>query len=121
STDDLRALGIEGMTAVRRAADDAMLSFHLAMLAMLQLATTAISLMPGLIRASQVIKLLFPGSSAPGWLIVVAAPIYALLAYVILIIPYQFTGSGWFVAGVIGIITGQILLAREGFALAQPL
>jgi hypothetical protein len=37
---------------------------------------------------------------------VVAAPISALLAYVILIVPYQFTGSGWFMCGVLGIIAG---------------
>ena len=62
------------------------------MIAMLQLAPKVISLMPGLIRSSMVIKLLFPGSSAPGWLIVLCAPLYALIAYAILIIPYQFTG-----------------------------
>ena len=98
----------------------AMVPFQMAMLAMLQLAPKAISLMPGLIRASLVIKLLFPGSSAPGWLIVVAAPIYALLAYVILIVPYQFTGSGWFVAGIIGIVGSQFFLARAGFSLSKP-
>ena len=110
---DREALNLEGIPR-------AVIPFQMAMMAMLQLAPKAISLMPGLIRASLVIKLLFPGSTAPGWLIVVAAPIYALLAYVILIIPYQFTGSGWFVAGVIGIVAGQALLARAGFALAQP-
>jgi hypothetical protein len=77
--------------------------------------------MPGLVRASLVIKLLFPGVSAPGWLIVMAAPLYALLAYVILIVPYQFTGSGWFIAGVLGVMIGQGLLARAGFALAKPM
>ncbi|HWO24333.1 MAG TPA: hypothetical protein VNO30_36565 [Kofleriaceae bacterium] len=99
----------------------AVMPFVFAMVAMLQLAPKAISLMPGLIRASLVIKLLFPGSTAPGWLIVIGAPLYALLAYVILIIPYQFTGSGWFIGGVLGLILGQILLARAGFSLAQPL
>jgi hypothetical protein len=97
-----------------------LLPFKITMIAMLQLAPKAISLMPGLVRASLVIKMLFPGSPAPGWLIVVAAPIYALLAYVILIVPYQFTGSLWFIGGVIGIIAGQILLARSGYSLAQP-
>ncbi len=111
----LGALGVEGVYR------QAVMPFVFAMLAMLQLAPKAISLMPGLIRASLVIKLLFPGSSAPGWLIVVAAPLYALLAYVILIIPYQFTGSGWFIAGVLGVIAGQAFLARAGFALAKPL
>lgn len=111
----LRALGVEG--SYRRA----VMPFVFSMIAMLQLAPKAISLMPGLIRASLVIKLLFPGSSAPGWIIVMAAPLYALLAYVILVIPYQFTGSGWFISGVIGVIIGQTVLARAGFGLARPL
>ena len=113
--DTLRAWGVGG--SYRRA----VMPFVFSMIAMLQLAPKAISLMPGLIRASLVIKLLFPGSSAPGWIIVMAAPLYALLAYVVLVIPYQFTGSGWFIAGVLGIIAGQAVLARAGFALAQPL
>jgi hypothetical protein len=113
-TEAIRALGVDG---VRRAADP----FVFAMIAMLQLAPKAISLMPGLIRASLVIKLLFPGSTAPGWLIVLCAPLYALLGYVVLIIPYQFTGSGWFITGVLGLIIGQGLLARAGFSLARPL
>lgn len=95
--------------------------FFVAMLAMLQLAPKAISMMPGLIRSSLVIKLLFPGSTAPGWLIVMCAPLYALLAYVILVIPYQFTGSVWFIIGVLGVVVGQAILARAGFALAKPL
>ncbi len=115
SREKLLALGVEGVYR------QAVMPFVFAMLAMLQLAPKAISLMPGLIRASLVIKLLFPGSSAPGWLMVMAAPLYALLAYVILIIPYQFTGSGWFIAGVLGVIVAQANLARAGFALAKPL
>ena len=113
---DLVALGLEGDLYNRT-----IMPFKVSMLAMLQLAPKAISLMPGLVRASLVIKLLFPGSSAPGWLMVVAAPLYALIAYVILIVPYQFTGSGWFILGIIGIVTGQFLLARAGFGLARPM
>jgi hypothetical protein len=113
--ENLAALGVNGVYK------QAVMPFVFSMLAMLQLAPKAISLMPGLIRASLVIKMLFPGSTAPGWLIVLTAPIYALIAYVVLIIPYQFTGSGWFIAGVLGVIAGQVLLARSGFALAQPL
>ena len=111
----MQEIGIDGVYK------QAVLPFVFSMLAMLQLAPKAISLMPGLIRSSMVIKLLFPGSSAPGWLIVMASPMYALLAYVILIIPYQFTGSGWFVAGILGVIAAQSVLARAGFQLARPL
>ncbi|MBP9085525.1 MAG: hypothetical protein KBG15_05370 [Kofleriaceae bacterium] len=97
------------------------LPYFFPMLAILQLAPKAISLMPGLVRSSMVIKLLFPGSSAPGWLIALAAPMYAIFAFVILIIPYQLTGSIWFIVGILGVVLGQALLARAGYGLARPL
>jgi hypothetical protein len=112
---NLIALGYDGV------ARQAVMPFVFAMIAMLQLAPKVISLMPGLIRSSLVIKMLFPGSTAPGWLIVMCAPLYAMFAYAILIIPYQFTGSGWFVAGILGVVLGQAILARAGYALAKPL
>jgi len=68
-----------------------------------------------------VIKLLFPGSAAPGWLIVFSAPLYAMIAYALLIIPYQFTGQPWFVIGIILIVIAQVLVAKSGFHLARPL
>lgn len=117
----LGMLGALGPAGMKRATAQAVMPFVFAMIAMLQLAPKAISLMPGLIRSSLVIKLLFPGSTAPGWMIVLVTPLYALLAYVILIVPYQFTGSGYFIAGVIGIVIGQAVLARAGFKLATPL
>jgi hypothetical protein len=95
--------------------------FAFAMIAVLQLAPKVISLMPGLIRSSMVIKLLFPGASAPGWLIVMAAPLYAMIFYAILIIPYQFTASGWFIFGLLLVMFAQGLITRSGFALAKPL
>ena len=95
--------------------------FVFAMIAMLELAPKAISLMPGLIRASLTTKLLFPGSAAPGWLIIMCSPLYALLAYVVLIVPYQITGSGWFIAGLLGLIAGQVILSRAALSLARPL
>jgi hypothetical protein len=95
--------------------------FVFAFIALLQLAPKVISLMPGLIRSSMVIKLLFPGASAPGWLIVMCAPLYAMIAYALLIVPYQFTASGWFIFGVVLIMIAQVLVMRSGFALAKPL
>lgn len=88
--------------------------------AIMILAPKAISLMPGLIRASLVSKMLFPGLAAPGWLMVLAAPIYSLLVYVVLIMPYQITGSGWFVGAIVAIIAAQYFLGRAGFQLARP-
>lgn len=95
--------------------------FAFSMIAMFQLAPKVISLMPGLIRSSMVIKLLFPGSAAPGWLIVMSAPLYALIAYALLIIPYQFTGELWFIFGIGLIVFAQALVAKSGFQLARPL
>jgi len=113
--DQMRELGYFGVY------NKVIAPFVFAMIAMLQLAPKVISLMPGLIRSSMVIKLLFPGSSAPGWLIVMAAPLYGLIAYAILVIPYQFTGEPWFMVGIVGIIIAQGLVARSGFQLAKPL
>jgi hypothetical protein len=89
--------------------------------AMMTLAPKAVSLIPGMVRAATVTKLLFPGSAAPGWLIVLGAPIYAMFIYVVLIVPYQLTGSGYFVVTILGIIAAEVLLGRGGYMLARPL
>jgi hypothetical protein len=115
SVQQIQELGWHGMY------NKAIAPFAFAMIAMFQLAPKVISLMPGLIRSSLVIKLLFPGSAAPGWLIVMAAPVYALIAYALLIIPYQFTGEPWFIVGILLIVFAQALVARSGFRLARPM
>ena len=88
--------------------------------AVMSLAPKAISLMPGLVRASVAVKLLLPGSSAPGWLIALVAPIYAIFFYVILVLPYQMSGSGFFVGAMLGFTGAQLWIARMGFKLARP-
>ncbi|MFT3692746.1 MAG: hypothetical protein QM831_06375 [Kofleriaceae bacterium] len=89
--------------------------------ALLALGPKIISLMPGLIRASIVTKLLFPGTTAPGWLMMLAAPFYALFAYIIVLIPYQITGSWQFIVGNGGLLIGQIFIATAGRKLTVPL
>lgn len=89
--------------------------------ALLALGPKIISLMPGLIRASIVTKLLFPGTTAPGWLMMAAAPFYALFAYVIVLLPYQITGSWQFVVGNTGIMIAQIFIGSSGRRLTVPL
>jgi hypothetical protein len=115
SVAQFQELGVSGIY------NKAVAPFAFAMIAMFQLAPKVISLMPGLIRSSMVIKLLFPGAAAPGWLIVMAAPLYAMIAYALLIIPYQFTGEPWFVVGILLIMLAMALVARSGFSLARPL
>jgi hypothetical protein len=89
--------------------------------ALLALGPKIISLMPGLIRASIVTKLLFPGTTAPGWLMMLAAPFYALFAYVIVLLPYQITGSWQFVVGNVGILGAQVYIGMSGRRLTVPL
>lgn len=89
--------------------------------ALLALGPKIISLMPGLIRASIVSKLLFPGTTAPGWLIMLAAPFYTLFAFIIVLLPYQITGSWQFVVGNGGILLAQFYIAMSGRKLTVPL
>jgi hypothetical protein len=89
--------------------------------ALLALGPKVISLMPGLIRASIVTKLQFPGTTAPGWLMMIAAPFYALFAYIIVLLPYQITGSWQFVVGNTGILIAQIFIGISGRRLTVPL
>src|SRR5205807_616476 len=89
--------------------------------ALLVLGPKVISLMPGLIRASIVSKLQFPGMTAPGWLMMMAAPVYALFAYIIVLLPYQVTGSWQFVVGNMGILFAQIFIGISGRRLTVPL
>jgi hypothetical protein len=89
--------------------------------ALLLLGPKIISLMPGLIRASIVTKLQFPGSTAPGWLMMLAAPLYALFAYIIVLLPYQITGSWQFLVGNAGVLLAQIFIGTAGRKLTVPL
>ncbi len=89
--------------------------------ALLALGPKVISLMPGLIRASIVTKLQFPGTTAPGWLMMLAAPFYALFAYIIVLLPYQITGSWEFVVGNTGILAAQVFIGASGRRLTVPL
>jgi hypothetical protein len=103
-----------------RAAAHMLLGIVASFAAMIELAPRAVSLMPGLLRAALTSKLLFPGASGPGWLVVLVAPVYAMVVYVVLVIPYQVTGSGYFVVAMIGMTTAQLWMARMGYKLARP-
>jgi hypothetical protein len=88
--------------------------------ALITLAPKAVSLLAGVIRAGVVTKMLFPGAAGPGWLIVLAAPIYTLFVFTLLIVPFQLTGSGWLVGAMSSLAVAQFALARAGYALAKP-
>jgi hypothetical protein len=66
-------------------------------------------------------KLLVPGSTTPGWLMMLAAPFYALFAFIIVLLPYQITGSWQFLIGNFGLLGAQIFIGLSGRRLTVPL
>ena len=52
--------------------------------ALLTLAPKAVSLLAGTIRAGLVTKMLFPGTAGPGWIVVLATPLYTLFVFTLL-------------------------------------
>ncbi len=89
--------------------------------ALIQLAPKIISLLQGMIRAAIATKTLFPGASAPGWLMVIAAPLYMIIFYVFVLLPYHFTDSGLVVLGMILVLLAKGTLVRAGLALTRPM
>jgi hypothetical protein len=89
--------------------------------AFLSLAPKIISLLQGLIRASIATKTLFPGASAPGWMMVIAAPLYMIIFYVFVLLPYHFTGSGLVALGTLLVLAAKGSLVRAGLQLTRPM
>ncbi|MFT3694503.1 MAG: proline-rich domain-containing protein [Kofleriaceae bacterium] len=89
--------------------------------AFLSLAPKIISLLQGLIRASIATKTLFPGASAPGWMMVIAAPLYMIIFYVFVLLPYHFTGEPLVVIGTLLVLSAKGTLVRAGLRLTRPM
>ncbi len=89
--------------------------------ALFSLAPKIISLLQGMIRASIATKTLFPGASAPGWLMVISAPLYMIIFYVFVLLPYHFTVSGLVIIGMFLIVGAKATLVRAGLRLTRPM
>ena len=89
--------------------------------ALVSLAPKIIALLQGGIRASIATKTLFPGASAPGWLMVLAAPLYMIVFYVFVLLPYHFTDSGLVVLGMLLVLSAKGTLVRAGLRLTRPM
>src|SRR5690606_2357554 len=72
------------------------------------------------IRAGLVTKMLFPGTAGPGWLVVLATPLYTLFVFTLLIVPFQLTGSGWYAGAILARATAQFASGRAGYTLTKP-
>lgn len=91
-----------------------------AMSSVIHLAPKALSLVPGLLRAAMVTKALFPGASAPGWLILMGTPFYMLLLFIVLLMPYQVAGGGLMALALFAFLGAPVFLIRAGRRLAEP-
>ena len=89
--------------------------------ALASLLPRVISLLQGLLRAALATKTLFPGASAPGWLLVIVAPLYLVIFYVVVLLPYQLTQSGLVLAGMVLVLVAKASLVRAGLRLARPM
>lgn len=96
------------------------LKVTLSVYALLTLAPKAVSLLAGVIRAGLVTKMLFPGTAGPGWLVVLATPLYTLFVFTLLIVPFQLTGSGWYAGAILALATAQFAIGRAGYTLTKP-
>ena len=89
--------------------------------ALLSLAPKVISLLQGVIRASIATKTLFPGATAPGWTMVIAAPLYMIIFYMFVLLPYHFSGSGLVGLGLLLVLIAKASLVRAGLGLTKPM
>lgn len=109
----LRSLG-------RGGGQEAALGVLGALSAVIGLAPKALSLVPGVLRAAMTTKVLFPGASAPGWLVLLATPFYLLLLFVVMSMPYQMAGGGLMALSLFAFLAAPIFLVRAGRRLARP-
>lgn len=110
----LRSLG-------RGGGQEAALGVLGALSAVIGLAPKALSLVPGVLRAAMTTKVLFPGASAPGWLVLLATPFYLLLLFVVMSMPYQMAGGGLMALSLFSFLAAPIFLVRAGRRLARPI
>jgi hypothetical protein len=88
--------------------------------ALLVVAPRALAAMPGVIRGAIVAKWMRPQLAAPGWLMVLAAPLSLLIAGVVLLVPYQISGSGFFVATLLALAASAYATWRAAWPLTRP-
>ncbi len=98
-----------------------LIGFTIGAAALVTLAPKIIALLQGSIRAAIATKALFPGASAPGWLMVLAAPLYMIVFYVFVLLPYHFTSSGLVILGMSLVLTAKATLVRAGVKLTRPM
>ncbi|HUQ01157.1 MAG TPA: hypothetical protein VM261_01620 [Kofleriaceae bacterium] len=98
----------------------ALIGSFFALQALLVLTPRALALLPGVSRAATVTKFLYPASPVPGWMLVAIAPLYAFFLFFILLIPYQVTGSGFFILSLGGFLGAAYFVTKIAWEQRGP-
>jgi hypothetical protein len=92
-----------------------------ALLVFFTLLPVILSLLPGAIRACVRIKVLFPESIVPGWLLITLAPVYALLLLTLFILVNQMSGNLLLIAGAALIVAAPVAYLVKTGLFIRPL
>ena len=84
------------------------------------LAPKVLALVPAVMRAALIAKVVFPMSSIPGWLVLLSAPFDALLMHVVLMLPYQMAGGSFMAPALILVVAAPLVIAAAGRKLVRP-
>jgi hypothetical protein len=82
---------------------------------------TILSLVPGVLKGCQKVKVLVPQSILPGWFMVMAAPLYGLFLLVIFIGVDQFTADPLILGGLACIVLAHFAYVFRAGAFTAPL
>jgi hypothetical protein len=106
---------LDGLPPEFRAIGREMIQAFWALAVFFTLLPVILSLLPGAIRACVRIKVLFPESIVPGWLLITLAPVYSLLLLTLFILVNQISGNFLLIAGAALIVAAPVAyLAKTG-------
>ncbi|MBK8100240.1 MAG: hypothetical protein IPK26_24315 [Planctomycetes bacterium] len=87
---------------------------------LLTLGPKLLSLLPGVMRSSLTMKTLLPEASAPGWLTVVFAPLYAGFLALTVCVLSQIGGDFWLLGGFAALVAAPCVYLRHARNLVRP-
>lgn len=86
-----------------------------------QFLPTVLSLIPGAMRACVRLKMLLPQSLVPGWFLIAASLVYALILLPVFIAVSKFCGNFLLIVGVMLLVFAPLLYVIHGRVFVQPL
>ncbi|MCC6625307.1 MAG: hypothetical protein IT385_28930 [Deltaproteobacteria bacterium] len=97
-----------------------LVGFVAGLFVIIDLGPKVLALIPALMRSAIVTKTVLPQSQTPGWIMLLAAPFYLMLLYMLLLTPYQLAGGSFFAPALILLMASPVFMWRAGKQLARP-